>query len=71
MNQQQDKNNITITISILIILWMILGFIAFIWSLVCFGRSGTTSQHVIGLVIAVLFGPFYWIYKYVVPDYCR
>lgn len=51
-------------------LWAIVGIAAFIMSIVCFGRSGTTSQHVVGLVLAILFGPFYWIYYYVAKGYC-
>ena len=42
-------------------------------SLVCFGGaySGTTSEKAIGVVIAALFGPFYWIYFWVNKSYCR
>lgn len=53
------------------LLWGILGFAAFITSLICFGRSGTMGQQVAGLIIALLFGPFYWIYFASVKTYCR
>ena len=52
-------------------IWCIVGFAAFIASIVCFGRTGTTTQHVHGLVHSVLFGPFYWIYFFVSKDYCK
>ena len=52
-------------------IWIIVGFAAFIASIVCIGRTGTTSQHVIGLVLSALFGPFYWIYFFVSKDYCK
>lgn len=57
-------------IMIALFLWTVAGIAAFIMSIVCFGRSGTTGQHVIGLVLAILFGPFYWIYYYVAKGYC-
>ncbi len=52
-------------------LWVLAGLAAFVWSLVCFGKSGTTTQKVIGLLISLVLGPFYWIYFYVSKDYCR
>jgi uncharacterized membrane protein len=55
----------------LAIVWVLAGVVGFIWSLVCFGRSGTTTQKVIGLLLAIFFGPFYWIYFAVSKDYCR
>lgn len=58
-------------VMLVMFIWTIVGIAAFIMSIVCFGRSGTTGQHVIGLVLAVLFGPFYWIYYYVGKGYCR
>ena len=60
-----------IIIMILVAIWIILGITGFIMSLVCFGRSGTTSQHVIGLLITLFLGPFYWIFYFAVPDYCK
>jgi hypothetical protein len=59
-----------IAIIIFVVLWIGLGIAAFIMSLVCFGYSGTTAQHIIGVILAVLFGPFYWIYYAVSKTYC-
>ena len=71
-NSEEDKKSSSKTvISIIIFVWAILGFAGFIMSLVCFGRSGTTSQHVIGLLITLFLGPFYWIFYFAVPDYCK
>ena len=53
------------------LLWVAAGIGAFIMSLVCFGRSGTTMEHVIGVLLAMFFGPFYWIYYFVAKSYCR
>lgn len=71
-NSENDKKSPgKIIIVIIILIWAILGITGFIMSLVCFGRSGTTSQHVIGLLITLFLGPFYWIFYFAVPDYCK
>lgn len=69
--EQSDYTAAYIIGSIFIIIWVALGVGAFIMSLVCFGYSGTTAQQVIGLVLAMFFGPFYWIYYGVVKNYCK
>lgn len=53
------------------IIWSVVGFIAFIWSITCFGKSGTSSDHIIGLLLAIFLGPFYFIYYGVKKSYCR
>lgn len=50
--------------------WVISGLVAFIMSLVCFGYNGSVSDKFIGLIIAVLFGPFYWIFYAFNTSYC-
>ena len=60
-----------------IIIFMLILFILFatigalIYSLICFGYDGTPIDKIIGLVIAYLLGPFYWIYYYWNPTYCK
>ena len=56
---------------IFIIIWIIIGFIAFITSLVCFGRSGTIAEKIIGLLLAIFFGPFYFLFYGFNEGYCR
>lgn len=71
-NEKEDnKSSLKIVISIIIVIWVILGITGFIMSIVCFGRSGTTTQHVVGLLLSIFFGPIYWIFYLVVPDYCK
>lgn len=53
-----------------VLVWVILGFSAFIMSLVCFGYSGTLAHHVIGLLLSIFVGPFYWIYFISMKSYC-
>ena len=62
---------VLIIILVLAFVWGVVGFIAFVYSIVCFGRSGTTGQHILGLVLAILFGPFYFIYYGVSKSYCN
>ena len=57
--------------SIFLFLWIIVGVAAFIMSIICFGRSGSTAQHIIGLLLSIFFGPFYWIYFLAVSSYCK
>ncbi len=59
-----------IYLGIFVIVWIILGIIAFITSIVCFGFSGNITEKVLGLVLALLFGPFYFLYFYLNKKYC-
>ena len=65
-NEEQEKKS-----PVKIVILIILGVTGFIMSIICFGRSGTTAQHIIGLLLAIFFGPIYWIFYFVVPDYCK
>lgn len=51
-------------------LWIVFGFAGFVMSLWCFGFSGDTGVKIGGLAVAMLLGPFYWVYFYSVPAYC-
>ena len=58
-------------IGILILLaWVIAGLVALVLSIMCFGKSGTTGQKVTGLLLALFFGPFYFIYSSLSTGYC-
>ena len=56
---------------IILLMWILFGIIAFIMSLVCFGRSGTLLEKIIGLLLAIFFGPLYFIFYIFNPSYCR
>ena len=75
-NQENDEtpsnsigifNNFPLFASI----WGLIGIIAFLLSLVCFGYSGTFGQKILGLVISLVFGPFYFLYYYFSGSYCK
>lgn len=76
-NSEEDKNNvkkaggIAILFVVIMFIWAILGIWAFIWSIVCFGKNDKTSLNVIGLILAIFFGPFYWLYYLINKSYCR
>jgi len=52
-------------------LWMFFGVVAFVWAIICFWRSGSPVDKILGLVIAFFFGPIYLIYLYYYRSYCR
>jgi hypothetical protein len=53
------------------ILWVGFGLLAFVFSLVCFGYSGSVLEKIVGIVLALLFGPFYFIYYFASASYCK
>lgn len=58
-------------LSFLAFVWVVLGIAAFIVSLMCFGRSGSDTHKILGILLAILFGPFYWVYFISNKKYCR
>ena len=52
----------TVIFGILAIIWFTTGILAFITSLICFAFNGTVSDKFLGLIIALVIGPFYWFY---------
>lgn len=52
-------------IGLVVLLWIILGVIGFIMSIACFARGGTIMSNILGLLVSLLFGPFYFVYYYV------
>ena len=56
----------------LLLAWVVLGVGAFIMSLVCISKKGSSGgQNVIGLLLALLLGPFYWLYFLGSSTYCK
>ncbi len=66
----QTSTNGLYIVLILLIVWIILGIVGLITSIVCFGFSGTTVEKVLGVVIAMVLGPFYWLFFYFNKNYC-
>lgn len=55
---------------IFLLIWVIIGLAGFIKSLMCFGNRGSNFDKTMGMIIASIFGPFYWIYFYSNKNYC-
>jgi hypothetical protein len=74
-NPQQSTESFSsstyIMVFVFMTLWTVSGIAAFIMSIVCFARSGTMAQQVVGLLLAIFFGPFYWIYYFILSSYCK
>jgi len=67
----KETNVIFISIIVFIIIWIILGLMAFIMSIVCFNSKSSNFDKVIGLIISSIFGPFYWIFYFSNNNYCK
>jgi hypothetical protein len=71
----EDKtNDEKVTVQILglfMFVWIVVGLSAFAWSIYCFGKTGTMLQKLIGLVMAVFFGPLFFILYKFSPTYCK
>jgi hypothetical protein len=63
--------NVWIVFFIIVGLWSLIGLVAFIKSIICFGSTSTMTEKLLGFLFAVFFGPFYFIYLYVNKDYCN
>jgi uncharacterized RDD family membrane protein YckC len=58
-------------LALLALAWVLFGVAAFFFSLICFGRSGSFGEKVFGFILALLFGPFYFVYYFADGAYCR
>ena len=56
---------------VLVTVWVLAGISAFVYSLYCFTKSGTTAEKILGLILAMIAGPFYFIYVAMYKAYCR
>jgi hypothetical protein len=59
-----------IFIAIFLFIWGIAGFVAFFMSLICLFYNGSATDKTVGVIMGVLFGPFYWLYYIYNMNYC-
>jgi hypothetical protein len=75
LNINEKENNslqkYIIVLYIFILLWGLIGLIAFIMSLLCFWKSGTLMEKIIGLLLAIFLGPLYFIFYFFSKKYCK
>jgi hypothetical protein len=65
-----DNPVVMYSILICIIIWVFLGFMAFVFSLWCFKYDATLVEKIIGLLLAIFTGPLYFIYYKYNTNYC-
>jgi len=58
-------------ILVVIVIFVIVAIYCLIKSLMCFGKSGSTAEKIIGLLIAFFTGPFYLLYLNFNEGYCN
>jgi hypothetical protein len=68
--RENDTDTASKVAIVIVFIWMLLGILAFIFSLVCFAYNGTFMQNWVGFITAIVMGPFYWIYYFNAGDYC-
>ena len=56
---------------VVIVIFVIVAIYCLIKSLMCFGKSGSTAEKIIGLLIAFFTGPFYLLYLNFNEGYCN
>jgi ABC-type Na+ efflux pump permease subunit len=67
-----DDETATVQIfGIFMFVWITLGLSALVWSIYCFGKTGSMLQKFIGLLMAVFFGPLFFIMYKFSPTYCK
>ena len=61
----------TVLIVTFLATWLLFGLIGFIMSLICFGYSGSVGEKILGIVIALALGPWYFLYYFSSGSYCK
>jgi hypothetical protein len=70
---KEEKSNVSIFLIfnfIILLIWVFAGFIGFLMSIVCCFYNGSTTDKFLGILIAFILGPFYWLYFIYNSTYC-
>lgn len=73
-DQKKDDKNEKTTVQIFglfMFVWIVFGLAAFVWSIYCFGKTGSMLQKLVGLIMAVFFGPLFFVLYKFSPTYCK
>ena len=57
-------------IFIFLLIWWIAGVIGFLMSIVCSFYNGSTTDKFLGILLAWILGPIYWLYFIYNSSYC-
>jgi hypothetical protein len=68
---EESDTILSVFILIILLIWIIGIIISFISSLICMFYESTMQDKVIGLIFALIAGPFYWIYYVYNMNYCN
>ena len=72
MDERERETQITVQIfGLITFVWVMLGLIAFLWSIYCFGKTGTIFQKFVGIIMAMFMGPLFFFYYRYSPTYCK
>ena len=55
---------------IITLIWWTAGFIGFLMSIVCCFYNGSTTDKFLGILLALILGPFYWLFFIYNSSYC-
>ncbi len=69
--QQTDENTTIQIFGLFMFVWIVIGLSAFVWSIYCFGKTGTMFQKVLGFAMAMFFGPMFFVLYKFSPTYCK
>ncbi len=56
--------------AIIVLIWFVVGFCGLVASLLCFAFNGSITDKTVGFLLAVITGPFYWLYFIFNSKYC-
>ena len=56
---------------IIVLIWWVAGVVGFLMSIVCCFYNGSTSDKFLGILIAWVLGPFYWLFFIYNSSYCN
>jgi hypothetical protein len=66
------SNNIYIFfISLIVLIWVVSGLFGFIASIVCLFYESSPGEKILGVVLSIFTGPFYWLYYILNTNYCN
>lgn len=58
-------------IALFVLIWVVSGLIGFIVSIVCIFYESSPGEKILGIVLSIFTGPFYWLYYILNVNYCN
>lgn len=58
-------------ITLLVVAWVLLGIAAFIHSILCAVKTPSILKGALGITLAILFGPLYFVYPLADKSFCK